>query len=284
MAVHPDRVSDDAEKIRRTEAMKEISRAYEERDLARLLHLERAWMGAGILDPPGTEDDALARKLAHLERMNHDLRVQLAELKQAIRTLRRSPAGQMHLDLRRAAREGQRSARGRSEVDPLSQFVAEARTALTGLRELLAFVISYRDGGLTLDTFMRGPGAVEARSEGGSRSPRTRASGGRGENLDLFAEQAAKAGRRTSTRGGSTGRATGRADETTEWGPTDDEVLRMMEELLADIAEEAAQVPPGPRRPRGGSPRRRDGTPGGAETTGSPGRGRRSPTNDDVPF
>jgi hypothetical protein len=143
LAVHPDRVSDDAEKIRRTEAMKEISRAYEERDLARLLHLERAWMGAaGILDPHGAEDDALARKLAHLERMNHDLRGQLAELTQAIRDLRRSPAGQMHLDLRRAARESQRSARGRGEVDPLSTLVSEARTALAGLRELLAFVIS----------------------------------------------------------------------------------------------------------------------------------------------
>ncbi|MEO5769117.1 MAG: J domain-containing protein, partial [Polyangia bacterium] len=43
MAVHPDRVSDEAEKARRTEAMKDISRAYAERDLARLLALERQW-------------------------------------------------------------------------------------------------------------------------------------------------------------------------------------------------------------------------------------------------
>jgi hypothetical protein len=278
LAVHPDRVSDDAEKVRRTEAMKEISRAYEERDLARLLHLERAWMGAGILDPHGTEDDALARKLAHLERMNHDLRVQLAELTQAIRKLRRSPAGQMHLDLRRAARETQRSAGGRGEVDLLSNLVSEARTALAGLRELLDFAISYRDGGLTLDAFMRGPGASKAKSGGdGSRNPRTRAGGGRRENLDLFAEEAAKDSRRTSPRG-----------RATERGPTDDEVLRMMEELLADMTEAAEEILPR-SRPSGSSRKRRDGTPAGAGAAGSrgtgrPARGRRSPTNDDIPF
>jgi hypothetical protein len=247
MAVHPDRVSDDAEKVRRTEAMKEISRAYEERDLARLLHLERAWMGAGVLDPQGTEDDALARKLAHLERMNHDLRAQLAELNQALRELRRSPAGQMHLDLQRAAREGQRGAGGRGKVDPLSTLVSEARSALAALRELQAFVISYRDGQLTIDAFMRGPSAARATSARGrsSREPATR--------------------------------------QATDEGPTDDDVLRMMEELLNEMAE-AAEVFGPPPRPRGSSPNRRNGPPGGARGTSRPARGRRSPANDDIPF
>jgi len=159
MAVHPDRTTGEAEKARRTEAMKEISRAYAERDLARLLNLERTWMADGALAAgAGDGEDDLARKLGHLERLNRELRAQLAELARAIKKLRRSPAGQMQLELRRAAQQASRRRAGDGGPrDPIARLVDDARTALEGLRSLRAFVIQFRDGQLTLDEFLRGP-------------------------------------------------------------------------------------------------------------------------------
>lgn len=229
MAMHPDRVADAAEKVRRTEAMKEITRAYEERDLARLLHLEQTWMNAGVLDAEGTPDDSLARKVAHLERMNQDLRAQLRALAQALRELRRSPAGALHLELRREAQRAQRHA-GRSSrsVDPVAALMAEAKMALCSLQDLRAFVMAFRDGNLTLDAFMRGPA--------GGASGIGRSGAAHGE------------ARPSNPRRG----ARSRPDDDSSDDPDDDEMARLIQERLMQemLAEMMGFATPPPTRAR----------------------------------
>jgi hypothetical protein len=145
-ALHPDKVHDEAEKSRRTEVMKEISRAYEEGDLARLLDLKRIWMTRGDL-ATGTDD--LDHRCAKLERMNVALRGQLDDLTAEVKELRRSPPAQILRELERSI--------GRGGQDPVAAMLAGAQEELECTRELRDFVVSFRDGKITVDEFMRGP-------------------------------------------------------------------------------------------------------------------------------
>lgn len=163
-AMHPDKVLDEQEKARRTEAMKDISRAYADGDLARLLDLERRWMGGG--DVTANPDD-VERRCANLERLNADLVRQLAVLTAEVRDLRRSPAARLTKDLRPSRHAG--------ELDPAEEMIAEAEEDLLRLRELRVWVTAFRDGKLTLEAFARGPGPVPpAPARGGRREPARR--------------------------------------------------------------------------------------------------------------
>ncbi|HXK17794.1 MAG TPA: J domain-containing protein, partial [Polyangiaceae bacterium] len=68
-AVHPDRAGHDGERARRTEVMKEVTRAYEEGDLARLIEIESTWHGQ---QAPTEAGDSEAR-CRELERINREL-------------------------------------------------------------------------------------------------------------------------------------------------------------------------------------------------------------------
>ena len=58
-ALHPDKVQAEEEKRWRTEVMKEITRAYQDGDLARLLELERTWMVSGQMAFASEEVDEI---------------------------------------------------------------------------------------------------------------------------------------------------------------------------------------------------------------------------------
>ncbi len=145
-ALHPDKVLDEAEKARRTEAMKHISRAYEEGDLARLLELERTWM-RGDADLSAT--DEVERRCAAIERTNEALRHQLKTLAREHRLLRQSPPMQMIKAMGHTS--------GRRGDDGIAALMATSQEELARLRELRDFVASFRDGKITLDDFMGGP-------------------------------------------------------------------------------------------------------------------------------
>jgi len=141
-ALHPDKVVDEGERARRTEIMKDVTRAYGDGDLARLLDLERAWAAAG--EPTEAADD-VALRCAAIERTNAELRAQLRGLDRELADLRGSPHG----DLVRHRRAG---------GNPISELAADAqdqRATLEGIRD---HVIAFRDGKLALADFLRGPG------------------------------------------------------------------------------------------------------------------------------
>jgi hypothetical protein len=147
-ALHPDRVQDDREKAARTESMKEITRAYEEGDLARLVELERNLEEergyAGV-----SGDDQVDRRCEALERTNQGLQEQLMALRRELRALRRSGVGQMADELKRMGRGKER--------DPIAGLAAEAEADIARFRRLRDFVRAFRDGEIPLREFVQGP-------------------------------------------------------------------------------------------------------------------------------
>lgn len=146
-AIHPDKVQDEDEKARRTEAMKEVTRAYGDGDLARLLEIERNWRTSDDV-PARTDAQGIEERCAGLEQINRELRAQLAALDGELRQIRRSPRGRMASDLKRSRQHG---------GDSLADLTEEARGDLARLREIRDFVYAFRDGQISLARFLAGP-------------------------------------------------------------------------------------------------------------------------------
>lgn len=149
--VHPDQARDDAERSRRTELMKELTRAYEDGDLARLLELESTWQSQETAAETG---DPLLR-CRELERVNRELLDQLREVTR---------------QLRDAKQEARDAALG---LTP-DELVEQAGRELAELQLVYDFVCRFRDGKLTLSELSRGPGAAGFVTKARSR-PRARA-------------------------------------------------------------------------------------------------------------
>ena len=135
LAVHPDRARHESDRERRTEAMKEATRAYEDGDLARLVELEAAWQNGA----EATESaDGDARRCAELEQTLRELTRQSRSLTSELRDLRRQVRDDM-LDV------------------PVEQVVAGAEGELKDLERIRDFARDFRNGKITLATFLEGP-------------------------------------------------------------------------------------------------------------------------------
>jgi len=138
-ALHPDRARHEDDRLRRTEVMKQVTRAYQEGDLARLIELEAAWR----TESSTTADDAVAR-CRELERVNRELLDQVRELTRQIR------------DIKHGAREASLG------LSP-DELIEQAAQELDELEELVNFVTSFKNGKITLSELLRGPlGAATA--------------------------------------------------------------------------------------------------------------------------
>jgi len=133
-AVHPDQARHDDDRERRTEVMKEVTRAYEDGDLARLLELESSWQSEQSVSDAG---DSIAR-CRELERVNRELLDQVRRLTRQTR------------DIKREALE---AAMGLSP-DELAE---QAGRELDELDEICRFVEKLRDGRMTAAELARGP-------------------------------------------------------------------------------------------------------------------------------
>lgn len=147
--VHPDRAQHEDEKARRTEAMKELTRAYQDGDLARLLELEKIWLVAGELPAARDELSDLDDRCATLGRTNAALRSQLEQIKKELKELRRSPQAVLLSDLARSA--------ALSGEDQFASTIAEAQEHVDHLRELVDFIGKFRAGAIDLDELLAGP-------------------------------------------------------------------------------------------------------------------------------
>jgi hypothetical protein len=130
-AIHPDKAQRDEDRAQRTELMKQVTRAYEEGDLARLIELENAWQSeqASVVGDP----EARCREL---ERTNRELLDQVRALTRQLR------------DLKRAARE-------ESMGLPPSGLVEQARQELDDIEALCELLGQFRDGRITLADLKR---------------------------------------------------------------------------------------------------------------------------------
>jgi hypothetical protein len=136
LAVHPDRAQEQGERERRTEAMKEATRAYEDGDLGRLLELEKAWQ-LGMSAPTNASEQG--QRCAELEQTLRELRRQLRELRSELRSVRE----RMREDMLGG---------------PLEQLTASAEEELKDFERIRDFVRDFRDGKITLKQFIQGPG------------------------------------------------------------------------------------------------------------------------------
>jgi hypothetical protein len=148
VALHPDRVQHDDEKARRTQLMKEVTRAYEQGDLARLLELERLWCSAGAeVSAPDRETELIAA----LERTVRELKAQLRSVLDELRALRRSDEFHAAKGFRQAQDAG---------VDPLVEVLEETETVVQVLREVRDLALAFSAGKIAFAEFFAGPPSV----------------------------------------------------------------------------------------------------------------------------
>jgi hypothetical protein len=151
-ALHPDKAQNAHDVEARGEAMKEVNRAYQDGDLARLLELERAWSTSRAA--PSTLDD-LERRCAALEQTNRALRAQLAQLTGEEREMASSELG-------RLVREGKR--RGRRS-DLLAEIDQDGKRQIERLTEVRDHVRAFRDGKISLEDLLGGPAGPDDADE-----------------------------------------------------------------------------------------------------------------------
>jgi HAMP domain-containing protein len=144
LALHPDRVQHEEEKARRTEAMKEVTRAYETGDLARLIEIEQRWGASSEADSAG-EVEAAEKSL---ERTVAELKGQLRDVLAELRALRRSEPFRAAQNLRRVAATG---------VDPAEVFVISAERDLDRLSDIKNCLHAFVAGRLSWDDLLSTP-------------------------------------------------------------------------------------------------------------------------------
>jgi hypothetical protein len=153
-ALHPDKVQDAAERARRTAVMKEVTRAYEAGDVAKLIELERSWLAATL---PGDEPDALARKATALVATNAELRRQLRQLVARRKHFVRSAPFRVRRGDPDAARE--------AALRDIDDFVAGAEREVDDAFSVLAFVRRFANGDMAMGEFLAGRRAPDDRDD-----------------------------------------------------------------------------------------------------------------------
>jgi hypothetical protein len=155
IALHPDKVQDPEQKEQRTAVMKEITRAYEAGDVARLLELERNWLAH---TPPADDPDGLLRRVARLLGANTELRKQLRALTAQLKSLKQSLP-------RAPVSKKRRSRSAASEPSETEVLLGELERELDKVRTLRDFAQSFVEGRIDIDDFVRGPVAARASNE-----------------------------------------------------------------------------------------------------------------------
>lgn len=153
--LHPDKVQDEEEKAERTSVMKDVTRAYESGDLARLVELERLHVG---MLPVVEDPEAFARHITQLTAANRELRRQLRDLTEGRKAVRDSLP--FALDLRAKSRLRERG------MEQLERLVDGVRQEIDEFRIVHDFVERFAAGKMGVREFLAGPalplGAEEA--------------------------------------------------------------------------------------------------------------------------
>lgn len=147
VALHPDKVQDPKEREILTSVMKEVTRAYETGDVARLLEIEREWL---VAVPTRDHEEELARRITQLLQANKELRRQLRALTAEVKELKQSVPGM----------EPTRRRGPNTSFNPTAQVqhaVEEMERELAQLQVLRDFAQSFLDDEIDLAEFMLGP-------------------------------------------------------------------------------------------------------------------------------
>jgi hypothetical protein len=149
VALHPDKVQDPEQRETLTTVMKEVTRAYEMGDVARLVEIERTWLAA---TPLAEQEDDLERRLTQLLQANKELRRQLRTLSAELKDLKQSVPG---MDARR--RRGGRAQAQDTAGAQVERFVQDMEREVGQLQGLRDFAQSFVDDEISLAEFLLGP-------------------------------------------------------------------------------------------------------------------------------
>ncbi|WP_243902450.1 DUF3891 family protein [Aetokthonos hydrillicola] len=151
---HPDKVSDTSTQAYHTEIMKEINKAYQEGDLARLLEIERQHQVGESIESNSEND--LSRKCTQLEQENQFLATQYENLKRDLAQVKHTPEGGMVANCRKAKRQG---------IDPIAEMLAQVEFEIKMITDIRDFVRDFRDEKITVKEFIDGPKTKRNRNQ-----------------------------------------------------------------------------------------------------------------------
>jgi hypothetical protein len=143
---HPDKVKDSETQKRHTEIMKEINKAYQEGDLARLLEIEQQYQVNKYIDL--NNEDELTRKCNQIIQQNEILKNQYESIKKELRLVKKTPEGAMVSDCRKAAKEG---------IDAIGRMVEQVEAEMKNILIIRDFVRDFREKKITIKEFLSGP-------------------------------------------------------------------------------------------------------------------------------
>jgi hypothetical protein len=143
---HPDKVRDSETHKSHTEIMKEINKAYQEGDLARLLEIERQHELGDNID--NNSEDDLSRRCKKLEQQNEILKNQYDKLREELRLVKNTPEGAMVADFRKAEKQG---------FSPFDLMLKTLDFQVKVIVEIRDFVRDFKDKKMTITDFLAGP-------------------------------------------------------------------------------------------------------------------------------
>jgi hypothetical protein len=146
---HPDKANDSETEMRHTEIMKEINKAYQEGDLARLLEIEQQHEVGEMIDT-NSEDD-LTRKCTRLEQQNQFLKKQHENLKRELRTFKNTPEGSMVSECKRVKKNG---------FDPFQQISEQMDSQIKIISGIRDYVKEFHSSNMTIKEFLDGPAVL----------------------------------------------------------------------------------------------------------------------------
>lgn len=146
---HPDKVSSSDKKKRHTEIMKELNRAYQDKDIARLIQIERQFEGGESISVAVSNRDNLKIQCDKLTRENELLEEQYQLLKKELILIEDSYEGNLALEYRQAQLDGK---------EPFSKLFAAADKQILLLTKVRDFVRLFHDKKITIQEFVDGPG------------------------------------------------------------------------------------------------------------------------------
>ncbi|MBD2293562.1 J domain-containing protein [Anabaena sphaerica FACHB-251] len=148
---HPDKVKDSETQMSHTEIMKEINKAYQEGDLARLLEIEMQHQLGETID--NNSEDDLTRRCKNLEQQNEILKTQYDKLKQELRLAKNTPEGAMVSDSRKAAKHG---------IDSMGLMLKQLESQIDIIVDIRNFLQDFREKRITIKEFLQGPPSLRS--------------------------------------------------------------------------------------------------------------------------
>ncbi|MCV3213291.1 J domain-containing protein [Plectonema radiosum NIES-515] len=151
---HPDKATDSETQMRHTEIMKEINKAYQEGDLARLLEIEKKHEVGEVIDS-NSEDD-LTRKCIRLEQQNEFLQTQYETLKKELRSFKKTPEGAMVSECKKVKKKG---------FDPIDEISLQIESQIEIISEIRDYVKDFHSAKMTIKEFLCGPAVLRSKNQ-----------------------------------------------------------------------------------------------------------------------